>query len=78
MKTQNTESRCYRTGKHTVCRRVRASLSPDVLQAVVVKGLTCRIKAMIQFRSRSHDYTVLDQLLWESTDPNVNVEWLIV
>ena len=39
MKTCNTESRCYRTGKYTVCRRVRASFSPDILQAVAVKGL---------------------------------------
>ena len=30
---------CYRTGKYTVCRRVRAAYSPDILQAGVVKGL---------------------------------------
>ena len=38
MKMQNIE-RCYRTGKYTVCRRVRASFSLEILQAVTVKGL---------------------------------------
>ena len=33
------ESRCYRTGKYTDCRRVRASFSPEILQAWAVKGL---------------------------------------
>ena len=31
---------CYRTGKGTVWRRVRASFSPEMLQAGAVKGLT--------------------------------------
>ena len=39
MKTHSIESGCYRTGKHTVCRRVRAAFSPDILQAGAVKGL---------------------------------------
>ena len=43
MKTQKEkrkkESKCYRTGKYIVCRRVRASFSPEILQAVAVKGL---------------------------------------
>ena len=30
---------CYRTGKYTVCRRVRASFSPEILQVGAVKGL---------------------------------------
>ena len=30
---------CYRTGKHTVCRQVPASFSPEILQAGAVKGL---------------------------------------
>ena len=30
---------CCGTGKQTVCRRVRASFSPDILQAGAVKGL---------------------------------------
>ena len=30
---------CYRTGKYTVCRRIRASLSPEISQAGAVKGL---------------------------------------
>ena len=29
----------YTTGKYTVCRRFRASFSPEILQAVAVKGL---------------------------------------
>ena len=37
--TRGIESGCYRTGNHTVCRRVRASFSPDILQAGAVKGL---------------------------------------
>ena len=30
---------CYRTGKSTVCRSVRASFSPEILKAGAVKGL---------------------------------------
>ena len=30
---------CYKTGKYTVCRRVRAFFSPEILQAGAVKGL---------------------------------------
>ena len=33
------EDRCYRTGKYTACRRVRASFSPEIVQAGAVKGL---------------------------------------
>ena len=40
IKTHGTESRCYRTGKYTVCRRVRVSFSPEILQALAVKGLS--------------------------------------
>ena len=40
MKTLNIESRSYWTGKYTVCRHVRASFSPEILQAVAVKGLS--------------------------------------
>ena len=29
---------CYRTGKYTVCRRVRVSFSPEILHAGTVKG----------------------------------------
>ena len=29
----------YRTGKYTVCRRVRATFSPETFQAAAVKGL---------------------------------------
>ena len=32
-------NRFYRTGKYTVCRRVRASFGPQILQAEAVKGL---------------------------------------
>ena len=30
---------CHRTGKHTVCRWVRASFSPEIVQAGAVEGL---------------------------------------
>ena len=30
---------CYRTGKYTVCRRIRAYFSPEILHAGAVKGL---------------------------------------
>ena len=33
---------CYRTGKSTVCRRVRAFFSPEILETGVVKALTSR------------------------------------
>ena len=39
IKTHSIESRCYSTGKYTVCRRVRVSFSPEILQALAVKGL---------------------------------------
>ena len=32
---------CYRTAKYTICRRVRATFSPEILQAGAVKGLKC-------------------------------------
>ena len=42
IKTHIIESRCvYRTEKYTVCRRVRASFSPEILQAGAVKGWKC-------------------------------------
>ena len=39
IETHTIESRCYRSGTYTVCRRVRAFFSPEILQAVAVKGL---------------------------------------
>ena len=39
IKTHRTENRCYRTGNYTVCKRVPASSSLEVLQAGEVKGL---------------------------------------
>ena len=39
VKTHSVENICYRTGIITVCRRVRAPFSPDILQAGAVKGL---------------------------------------
>ena len=39
IKTQSTETRCYRTGKYTVCRRFPVSFSPEILQAGAMKGL---------------------------------------
>ena len=38
-KTHRIKNRYYRTGKYTVFRRVRASFSPEILQAGAVKGL---------------------------------------
>ena len=32
----------YRTGKYTVCRRVRAPFSPEIVQAAAVKGLSVK------------------------------------
>ena len=34
------ERRCYRTGKCTVCRHVRAAFIPEILQAGAVKRLS--------------------------------------
>ena len=48
------ESRCHRTGKCTICRRVRASFSPEVLQAGAVKGL----KAFMAFRIGAVNVTI--------------------
>ena len=37
--TYSNKSRCYRTGKYTVYRRVLASFGPEILQPGAVKGL---------------------------------------
>ena len=39
IKMHSIENRHYSTGKHTVCTSVCASFSPEILQAVAVKGL---------------------------------------
>ena len=39
IKTHTLKVDCYRTGKYTLCRRVRAYSSPEILQAGAVKGL---------------------------------------
>ena len=38
VETHSIENGCYRTRKYTVCRRVRSSFSPEILQAGAVKG----------------------------------------
>ena len=38
-KKKKKKNRRYRTGKSTVCRRVLASFSPEILQVGTVKGL---------------------------------------
>ena len=38
-KTHSTENKCYRTGKYTVCRRVSALFSPEILLARAAKRL---------------------------------------
>ena len=48
IKSHSTENRCYRTEKYTVCRRVRASISLDILQAAAVKGLIDEIYPAIE------------------------------
>ena len=40
IKTHSIDNRCHRIRKNTVCRCVRASFSPNILQAGAVKGLT--------------------------------------
>ena len=39
MKTQSIESRCYRTGKYTVCRRVRVSFSSECFTGCGSEGV---------------------------------------
>ena len=39
IKMHNIESRCYRTGKYTICRHVHVSFSPEILQAGAMKEL---------------------------------------
>ena len=39
---------CYRTGKYTVCRYIRASFSPDILHAGAPKGLNWMKVAVIR------------------------------
>ena len=39
IKAHRIENRCYGTRKYTVCHHVRASFSPELLQAGAVKGL---------------------------------------
>ena len=36
---------CYRAGKYAVCRRVRVSFTPEIVQAGTVKGLVRLILA---------------------------------
>ena len=45
---------CCRTGKYTVCRRVSAAFSPEILQARAVKGLMPLSMTSDPFRSRPH------------------------
>ena len=42
IETHSIESRCYRSGKDTVCRRVRVSFNPKMLQAGAEKGLNLK------------------------------------
>ena len=53
---------CHRTGKYTVCRHVRASFSPDILQAGAVEGVraivfkTVKTLKTLACPERKHDY----------------------
>ena len=61
IKPHSIENRCYKTGKYTVCRRIRASFSPEIVQAGAVKVLS----ACAWFKQSSftvtppHSYTYL-------------------
>ena len=58
---QSTESRSHWTGKYTVCRRVRASFSPEIVQAGTVRGLTPLGLLFSRF-CYSHDSAILTML----------------
>ena len=46
MKTHSTEGRCVIGPENTVCMRIRASFSPEILQALALKGLkTSRVSS---------------------------------
>ena len=51
-KTQSIESRSYWMGKYTVCRRVRASFSSEMLPAGAVKGLINCLSFVLLLRTR--------------------------
>ena len=46
------ESGCYRTGKYTVCRHVRASFSPEIGQAGAVTGLNLAFPQVSKLRNQ--------------------------
>ena len=73
---------------YTVCRRVRASFSPEILHGRGSDGVNIRcpcilvlcmqfsqVTVMIQFRAQSsfYDYNTCGQLLWETTDRDVSI-----
>ena len=49
IKTLSTESKCYKTGKCTVYRRICRSFSPEIFQAGAVKGVDCRCSLTVSF-----------------------------
>ena len=50
IESHSIESRCYRTGKYTACRRLCPFYSPEILQAGAVKGLCWkRVKTYCAF-----------------------------
>ena len=62
IETHSIGSSCYGTGKYIVCRRVRASFSPEILQAwAAAKGLSvCRaINCFSLFVSNSNTQAAL-------------------
>ena len=52
-----TESRCYKTRKYTVCRRVRGSFSPDFLLGLVL-WLCCRLFVLSVSLLHGHCFTL--------------------
>ena len=50
----------YRTGKYTVCRRVRALFGPEILQAVAVKRLIPAHCAVVRCYTHTPDLRPMD------------------
>ena len=46
IETHSLERRCYRSGTYTVCRLVRASFSPEIVQVGAVKWLTQHVRVL--------------------------------
>ena len=63
IETHSIESRCYRTGKYTVCRCTCASFSLEILQAGAVKGLISLLYPKIHFRAQEYQESL--RSIWQ-------------